>query len=406
VEPTLTWIDLTSRDRDKMRRILDLFSEQGTIDELGLGSLRDALSDALFPGTSSIQTRLRYMLYVPWIYQALERERVGSNDVAGAARRAELALIGPLGASADPEGVIGARARNTLSRLPSSVYWAALVRWGVFLPAQSTSWYHTRFTSLLKGRDDVGRADDPGVVWARQPTWHPRLPPPPEGFPDQVDFRLTRAEADFLRGRIEERCPRSLLAWLVREGTDAPAESFWDDPDALRAGPEIRATVELARRFSLHVEGAWLLYNLLLAERRDGANGKDAELVERYRGELSAWLVREQAERPFDPTTLWSFLARRGARLVELQRRFVETWSTRIAAIGEGPVGEDDLLRRLVEDREVQLKGRGRARLTNQGRLLDWSGRVGVGRMDFRWFRVRQLLIDLHRGLGVSNALS
>ena len=38
-----------------MRRVLDLFKEQGTLDEMGLGRLRDVLSDALFPGTSSIQ---------------------------------------------------------------------------------------------------------------------------------------------------------------------------------------------------------------------------------------------------------------------------------------------------------------------------------------------------------------
>jgi hypothetical protein len=30
--------------------------------------------------------------------------------------------------------------------------------------------------------------------------------------------------------------------------------------------------------------------------------------------------------------------------------------------------------------------------------LLDFTRGVGLGRMDFRWFRVRQLLIDLHRG--------
>jgi len=35
----------------------------------------------------------------------------------------------------------------------------------------------------------------------------------------------------------------------------------------------------------------------------------------------------------------------------------------------------------------------------NNGRLLDWSGRTGTGRMQFRWPNVRQLLIDLHYGL-------
>ena len=62
MDATLTWLDLTASDRDKMRRVLDLFNEQGTLDGLSLGSLRDALSDGLFPGTSDLQTRLRYVL--------------------------------------------------------------------------------------------------------------------------------------------------------------------------------------------------------------------------------------------------------------------------------------------------------------------------------------------------------
>ena len=54
----LTWINLTSRDREQMRHVLDLLSGQATVDEMGLGTIRDAFADALFPGTSSIQTAL------------------------------------------------------------------------------------------------------------------------------------------------------------------------------------------------------------------------------------------------------------------------------------------------------------------------------------------------------------
>lgn len=44
-------------------------NEPGTLDELGIGSIRDTFSDELFPGTSTIQTRARYFLFVPWIMQ-------------------------------------------------------------------------------------------------------------------------------------------------------------------------------------------------------------------------------------------------------------------------------------------------------------------------------------------------
>ena len=174
MQATLTWLDLTAGDRDKMRRVLDLFKEQGTLDEMGLGSLRHALSDALFPGTSSIQTRLRYVLFMPWLYRRLEDRRTGAGEVQQAARRAEVDLIGPLEQNPDNRGIIGQRARGSLVRLPSSVYWSALTRWAIFRPRQSQGWYHSRFDALVDGRGVVGRADDPGVTWSRQVHWHSR----------------------------------------------------------------------------------------------------------------------------------------------------------------------------------------------------------------------------------------
>lgn len=400
MDPTLTWLDLTANDRDKMRQVLDLFNEQGTVDEMGLGSLRDAFSEALFPGTSTIQTRLRYVLFIAWTYQRLETRRIAVADVTTRLRSAEVDLIGPLERNGDSDGTIGVRARGSLSRLPSSVYWTALVRWGIFLHEQSQGWYHTHFARLTYGRDGVVAADDPGVIWTRQPNWHPRLPEPPGSFPGEASFVLTRDEAEFLRGRLEERCAGTLLAWLARTGSDAPSDGcFWDDSAANEASEEIRDTIELARRFSLHVEAMPMLYNLLLAERRGSEDGGDDELVEQYRAELAKWAGQEAEEDHYDPNRLWSFVVSRGVRLPSPQRRFVESWSGRLAEIAPHAIADDRRLRTLIESRERQLKGR-RARLVNPGRLLDWNGRVGIGRMNFRWHRARQLLLDLHQGLG------
>lgn len=399
MQATLTWLDLTASDRDKMRRVLDLFKEQGTLDEMGLGSLRDVLSDALFPGTSYIHTRLQYVLFIPWLYQRLEARRVRSNDVERAARAAEVDLIGRLEQSEDTRGIIGVVARHSLVRLPSSVYWSALTRWGIFRPQQSRGWYHAHFDALVDGRGVVGRADDPGVIWSQQAHWHARLPAPPKGFPGEASFALTPDEADFLRGRVEERCAGTLLAWLVRNGSDSPADSVWDDPDALRAPERVRETVELARRFSLHVEGIPLLYNLLVAERRrEVLDSDEAESIDEFRAALAEWAAEEADEkRPFDPDALWELAVRSGRRLPYPQRVFIESWSWRIAELAPDKVADDDRLRALVAEREWRIKGP-RARLANRNRLVDWAPGIGVGRMDFRWVLVRQFMIDLHRG--------
>ena len=398
---TLSWVDLTSSDRDKVRRILDLFREQGTVDELGLGRLRDMLSDALFPGTSVLHTRLRYALFVPWIYRLIEQARLPSGRLSKAVRDKELALIQALSESSDTQGIIGIQARHTLARMPSTVYWAALSRWGIFVPGGSQGWYHANYGRMQSESNEVAHADDPGVIWSRSPTWHPRLPPVPDGFPEQADFDLSQEDAEFFQSRWLERCPNTLLAHLAEHGSAAPAENLWEDPDVLSARPRVAAVIALAERFSLHVEGAPLVYNLMLAQRRldHDKRREDEEWVEHYREELDAWAEQETAQPHFDPNQMWQLAAQSGTNVPGPLRHFLERWSERVRTVGAAAVGTDKSTRALIENRELQLKGPQRARFANHARLLDWSGAVGVGRMSFRWPRVRQLLIDLHTGL-------
>ena len=104
---TFVWLDYSERERRKMLDVVDLFREHDTRDELGVGSVRDAFADMLFPGTSTIMTRARYFLLVPWTYRRLEKQRVGSAEIAAKARRAELSLIQPIEDSEDNDGNIG-----------------------------------------------------------------------------------------------------------------------------------------------------------------------------------------------------------------------------------------------------------------------------------------------------------
>lgn len=121
--------------------------------------------------------------------------------------------------------------------------------------------------------------------------------------------------------------------------------------------------------------------------------------MDKYRAELAEWGKRESLEAPFDPESLWRLVVLQGGKVLERQRTFITTWSRRLVTEGAGHAADDEVLRSLIKNREIQLKGTRRARMTSQARLLDWSGRVGVGRMTFRWSQVRQLITDLHRGL-------
>lgn len=69
----LSWLDSSRDDQNRMRELLKLFSDAESRDELGVGQVRDAFSDLLFPGTSVLQTRARYLLIVPWCHQEAQR---------------------------------------------------------------------------------------------------------------------------------------------------------------------------------------------------------------------------------------------------------------------------------------------------------------------------------------------
>ncbi len=76
---TLTWLSHDTAERDRTLRLIELFKESGTVDELGIGSIRDTFADAFFPGTSVLQTRARYLLFIPWL---LERTAHQSRNPA------------------------------------------------------------------------------------------------------------------------------------------------------------------------------------------------------------------------------------------------------------------------------------------------------------------------------------
>ena len=63
----LGWIDFSKEDRQKAFDVIKLLSEQGAVDELGIGVIRDAFANYFFPGTSTIQTRAKYFLIVPYM---------------------------------------------------------------------------------------------------------------------------------------------------------------------------------------------------------------------------------------------------------------------------------------------------------------------------------------------------
>jgi hypothetical protein len=114
-----TWLDFAESDRQQAMQVIDLFREKSTVDELGFGPIRDAFADHFFPGTSTIQTRARYFLFVPWIARRYERRKLSAQEISQKVRGRETRLIKALLAGdEDQGGIIGREALGKLKRMP------------------------------------------------------------------------------------------------------------------------------------------------------------------------------------------------------------------------------------------------------------------------------------------------
>ena len=55
----LGWVDFSKADREKVLDVINLLQEPGAVDEIGIGLIRDAFANYFFPGTSTVQTRVK-----------------------------------------------------------------------------------------------------------------------------------------------------------------------------------------------------------------------------------------------------------------------------------------------------------------------------------------------------------
>lgn len=402
---SIGWLDQSEEQQRRMREVISLFAESGTVDELGIGVVRDAFSDLLFPGLSTVQTRIRYFLFVPWIYQQLEAERVPSRRAAERGRELEVELIFSLLRGSDANGVIGREAKETLKQLPSFIYWSGLRSFGIRQFTGTRADYARsmdRFHTEMKQR-----STDPLEDISNGPgRWHANLPSAPPDLLEAADLQLTADEASYLQERFVHAHPGSLLAHLARSPReiDESIAFAWDSSDPESLEPSLRTKLDTARYFSEAIHGAALLYNLRLAElssRRGLPQGE--ERTAQYREQLDAWSglieARRSAHQQIDRHEFWRLVFESGARVTPPTRHFITEW---LDAVDAGvKVDEVAELSTLVEGRERRLK-KSLARLSNPRALEGWGGSSGAGQASFRWAEGRQAINDIASGLGAS----
>ena len=393
------WVDFAEEDRRKMLEVVRLFQEKETRDELGVGTVRNAFANYFFPGTSTIQTRARYFLVSAWIYKNLEDKKVRSVEVAKKARKQEIDFITRLLENGETTGVIGAIARDSLQRLPSSIYWAGLGTWGIRAFPGSQDQYHRYLDTFYKTVQSEKAASPEDETPNVPANWHTGLPDVPQDLHKNATLSLSENEAEYLKERILMNYGQRLLAILVKDEFDYDVEFVWELQALPHLSEKLRSEIRHARNFSETIHGANLFYNLLLAEA-----AQRSDMVESYAELLGQWAeamkerLGELAKWRGEMKTFWLSESLDGT--ISLRTRlFVERWhELMFEGIESGNIVENEKIKRFVKDREISLKGK-RSRFKNPTALKNWSGASGTGRLSYRWGNAKIIVNDIRNGL-------
>jgi hypothetical protein len=414
---SIGWIDFSSEHREKVRTVMDLLSTPGVVDELGIGVIRDAFADEMFPGISTIQTRAKYFTVTALLIRRYQTEELKKRQprafetyLAEEELRCRITLV-----ERDPEalgvigGSFGSRTDKDVIRRASSVYWAGLRLFGIVSPddlslaefSRRISGGREAFAALFNGtKEEAG--DD---VDAEHRSGLPRVEVPEIAgdYWKELSIGLTREEAEFLRDRICHRQPRSVLAHLLGNGrrmealADLDSFEVFAESDLAKQIPDaaLRNAVGHARDFWRIMEGAHIRYNWQLRDRFGDDGGR--ELMQNH---WQTWLS-EMSGLPASWSTdfMWALVKKHNRSASGSTQIFIKSW---IAQVASG-CRDLALCDEVVRSQECAIK-RNRARLRegNKQSVNDW---IGLETIDYRFIQVRQIIRDIRDGLRTKGAV-
>jgi hypothetical protein len=394
------WIDFSDEQRQKVYAVIDLLDSGGTVDELGVGVVRDALADWMFPGVSTIQTRPKYFLIITEIlsnYQRkyLNKEKIPSlNEYLNEEENRIMKVLARNYNFKDGNGVIGisiARENSELARKPSSIYWNGLRIHGLVDTQHSKNEYAKANDLSEREKDDEtldNYEDQFGLKALDSPVIH-----------DEMKMDLDEEQADFLRDQFLDtdshidKNEHNLLSALLK--TNERAAIFKSSNSFLEAGellletgdlhPTTARIVKIALDFDFLMHGAHIRYNIQLHAK--AGNPDFQEYLEEV---WESWLTvleleKRQSLLEFDFDEVFTQIA---TRVGPMTKHFMRSWQEAILQEDIDLEKLDDL----VFNQEKNKKGSKAKLILKDGEYDGWIGIQGLG---YRFDSVKNIIQDL-----------
>lgn len=392
----LGWVDFSKEDREKVLDVMNLLQEQGAVDEIGIGMIRDAFANRFFPGTSTIQTVAKYFLIVSYVLKEATEGRYGS-DLNRILRRIDQEEkecgIRLMQNCPGEEGIIGRRVlpQNWVARKPSNIYWNGICTYGI-CKRNLTIPELIRVSVLLQGQkraSALGNSGDEAAGPERDDADAGReaavqlFSVPDDYYGDwrsALSIHLTASEAGFLRSKIESNVASSFLAYILKNSVDVDKytsfEAIYEDLGG-SVPAELGRTMKLAYDFNRLVYTARVRYNYILSNGQNDAAAAEWQTIE---GKMP-YMLSVDIDEVLQTLRISNF------RL----RRFLIGFQSSLAA---GSLADAD---QILIGREIEIKSRSRAKLCKRD---DYANDVWIGGrlLDYRFSSAKRIITDIYRG--------
>ena len=385
------WIDFSEKDRKRAIDVLHLLNE-GAVDELGIGVVRDAFADYFFPGTSTIMTRAKYFLIVPYAIKEAcakypsdirsvyhELEKIEKNCAQQMKDNGGQSVIG---ATILPKWVV---------RQPSIIYWNGIRTWGLMrenlsmreaILAEMTMAIERkqkRNNWSIEGeegiQDDANAGQMDGVLWNLPNGYNSKH------WRENLRVELTDNEAEYLKGMIlgssKTLVQHSLLRTIIDKGIDLEAiegegeNRFETFAHAMKpyVSNEMLERLDMAMRLNKLVYLLRVQYNVLLDNEND----------ERFLDERERYI---EDIRGLDLEKMFCVMGIHGSVTGFLRdtKQYLEE-------------GKDTLLKERITQREIDLKTKKRSKILHKE--LYQGSWIGGTWLDYRLGITTRLLSDM-----------
>ncbi|CCJ34302.1 DUF6361 family protein [Caloramator australicus] len=390
----IDWVDFSKEQRKRVLDVINLLTEPGAVDELGVGVIRDAFSDIFFPGTSTIQTRAKYFLITGYILKEIEKlNRMTPEKFIEKLHDEELSLIDVLKRSGET-GVIGQESGKRLKRKPSDIYWNGIKTYGIFTDKKMSIYDYAKVICRLNERkektkslgkkknEDDEDADDKDAELTDGYIKFWNLPYFPDNWRENILINLTKEEAEFLKEAIIKSCSGTMLAYILKNEIKGilDIKSFDELEGIINLFPDdIKKDFFMARDFANFIYGAHIRYNVILS------NGEDERVDDE-------WEIWKGNIKKFAEIDINSVIARCNVK----NRRLVNF----LYNLKDAMLNEDiEKLDKIIIEREKDLKGPKRAKLLNKENFI-YKGWVGIDKLQYRFPNARRIIEDIFNGLG------